>query len=88
MNNLILLRHGQSQWNFENRFTGWKNVPLTEKGKEEARVAGKSMLKNHLDIDIVYSSVLKRANDTAEIAIKEMNLKHLWKNDKLKFISL
>jgi 2,3-bisphosphoglycerate-dependent phosphoglycerate mutase len=86
MNNLILLRHGQSQWNFENRFTGWENVPLTEKGKEEARIAGKLMLKNHLDLDIVYSSVLKRANDTAEIAIKEMKLKHLWKNNKLKFI--
>ena len=46
MNNLILLRHGQSQWNLENRFTGWEDVPLTEQGIAEAKVAGQLMKKN------------------------------------------
>ena len=77
MNNLILLRHGQSQWNLENRFTGWEDVSLTEKGIGEARTAGKLMQKNNIQIDKIFSSTLKRANHTAELAIREMNLK--WK---------
>ena len=48
MNNLILLRHGQSQWNLENRFTGWEDVPLSSKGLEEAKYAGHLMLKNKI----------------------------------------
>lgn len=83
MNNLILLRHGQSQWNLENRFTGFKDIPLTEKGMQEAKKAGLLMLKNDIDIDLIFSSVLNRANKTAELAIKSMNLKNLWKNEKL-----
>ena len=83
MNNLILLRHGQSQWNLENRFTGWKDVPLTDKGIEEAKNAGKLMLKNNIKIDLIFSSVLQRANKTAVLAIEQMNLKNFWKNDKL-----
>lgn len=83
MNHLILLRHGQSQWNFENRFTGWEDVPLTKKGVEEAKIAGQLMLKNNINIDIIFSSILKRANKTAELALYEMNLKHLWKNNEL-----
>ena len=78
MSKLILLRHGQSQWNFENRFTGWKDVPLTEKGVKEAKLAGELMKKNKINIDIIFSSVLRRANDTAKHAIKQMNLDHLW----------
>ena len=69
MNRLILLRHGQSQWNLENRFTGLKNVPLTEKGKTEAIIAGQILKKNNINIDIIFSSVLARANETAEITI-------------------
>ena len=83
MNKLILLRHGQSQWNLENRFTGWEDVPLTDLGIDEAKDAGKLMKKNNILIDLIYSSTLKRANKTAEHAIKEMDLQYLWKNDKL-----
>ena len=83
MNKLILLRHGQSQWNLENRFTGWKNVPLTEKGEIEAKKAGELIKKNKIHIDHIFSSVLERANRTAEIAIKEANLTNLFDNNKL-----
>ena len=77
MNKLILLRHGQSQWNLENRFTGWKNVPLTEKGIQEAKNAGLLIKKNNILIDKVFSSVLERANKTAEIAIMEAGINSL-----------
>tara|TARA_B100000073_G_C23558845_1_gene503224 strand:- start:150 stop:779 length:630 start_codon:yes stop_codon:yes gene_type:complete len=83
MNKLILLRHGQSQWNLENKFTGWKNVPLTEKGEIEAKKAGELIKKNKIHIDFIFSSVLERANKTAEIAIKEANLQNLINNNKL-----
>ena len=66
MPELILLRHGQSQWNLENRFTGWVDVPLSPKGEEEARAAG-TKLRAHR-IDKLYTSVLKRAIDTATLA--------------------
>ena len=83
MNKLILLRHGQSQWNLENKFTGWKNVPLTEKGEKEAKKAGELIKKNNIHIDFIFSSILERANKTAEIAIKEANLQNLINNNKL-----
>ena len=83
MNKLILLRHGQSQWNLENRFTGWKNVPLTEKGEVEAKKAGELIKKHKIDIDKVFSSVLERANRTAEIAIKQAELYNLLENSNL-----
>ena len=83
MNKLILLRHGQSQWNLENRFTGWKNVPLTAKGELEAKKAGELIKKHKIHIDNVFSSVLDRANRTAVIALKEADLINLWENDKL-----
>ena len=83
MNKLILLRHGQSQWNLENKFTGWKNVPLTEKGEIEAKKAGELIKKHKIHIDYIFSSVLERANKTAEIAITEANLTHLINNNKL-----
>tara|TARA_X000001036_G_C20293422_1_gene649309 strand:+ start:36 stop:665 length:630 start_codon:yes stop_codon:yes gene_type:complete len=86
MNKLILLRHGQSQWNLENRFTGWKNVPLTEKGEEEAKKAGEVIKKHKINIDKVFSSVLERANRTAEIAIKQAQLNNLFENNKLVMI--
>ena len=83
MNKLILLRHGQSQWNLENKFTGWKNVPLTEKGEMEAKKAGELIKKNKIHIDFIFSSILERANKTAEIAIKEANLQNLINYNKL-----
>ena len=83
MNKLILLRHGQSQWNLENRFTGWKNVPLTEKGEIEAKKAGELIRKHNISIDRVFSSVLERANRTAEIAIKKAELNNLLENNKI-----
>ncbi len=68
MPKLILLRHGESQWNLENRFTGWVDIPLSEKGVEEAERAG-IKLKDY-PIDTAYTSVLKRATDTLAIALK------------------
>ena len=82
MNKLVLLRHGQSQWNLENRFTGWRDVPLTEKGISEAKNAGNLIKKNKIKIDKIFSSILERANKTAEIAIKSAEMNAFIKNDK------
>ena len=83
MNKLVLLRHGQSQWNLENRFTGWKDIKLSEKGILEAKESGKLIKENKISIDIIYSSELKRANDTAIIAMNEANYDHLFNNGEL-----
>ena len=83
MNSLILLRHGQSQWNLENRFTGWKDVPLTAKGIEEANKACLLIKENKIKIDIIFSSILQRANKTAELALKKKDFVHLWNNNQL-----
>ena len=85
MNKLVLLRHGQSQWNLENRFTGWKDVPLTEKGINEANNAGLLLKKHKITIDIVFSSVLQRANRTAEIALNASGIENLFKNGILNY---
>ncbi len=85
MNKLVLLRHGQSQWNLENRFTGWKDVPLTQKGIDEANNAGLLLKKNKINIDKVFSSVLERANKTAEIALNASGIKNLFENGKLTY---
>ena len=68
MAKLILIRHGQSLWNFENRFTGWVDVPLTEKGEQEAREAGGKI--KGVSIDIAYTSALIRAQDTLTIVMQ------------------
>lgn len=65
---LVLIRHGESQWNLENRFTGWIDVPLTEKGRDEARCAGERI--RHIRFDKAYTSVLKRAIDTLDIVLQ------------------
>lgn len=70
MGQLIMVRHGQSQWNLENRFTGWVDVPLTEKGVSEAKRAGELLLENKLNFDYVFSSVLQRANKTMDIILE------------------
>ena len=69
MSKLILIRHGQSEWNLQNRFTGWKNVELTPKGIEEAHAAA-AQLKNE-KIDIAFTSELKRAQHTLDIILKD-----------------
>lgn len=74
MYTLILLRHGESTWNQENRFTGWVDVPLSEKGKEEALDAGRALKKEGLGIDVAFTSLLKRAIKTLWIVLEEMDL--------------
>jgi len=70
---LILLRHGESKWNLANKFTGWTDVGLTTKGEQEAKDSGLLLLKENIEIDMVYTSVLKRAINTMNICIKQMN---------------
>src|SRR5437764_204388 len=76
MYTLVLLRHGQSTWNQENRFTGWKDVDLTGQGTVEARDAGRLMKEAGLCFDHAFTSVLKRAIKTLDIALEEMD--RLW----------
>ena len=74
MKKLILLRHGESTWNKENRFTGWTDVGLTEKGSGEAIEAGRLLRKEGFVFDVAFTSVLKRAIKTLWIALEEMDL--------------
>ena len=76
MHTLVLLRHGESTWNKENRFTGWTDVDLTEKGREEARGAGQLLKAGGFGFDFVFTSVLKRAIRTSFIAQDELD--QLW----------
>lgn len=70
---LILLRHGESLWNLENKFTGWKDVELTDRGINEAQIAGKKIIENHISVNSIYSSILLRAVQTAKIVAQEIN---------------
>lgn len=74
MKQIVLLRHGQSRWNLENRFTGWTDVDLTDAGREEARKAGQAMLRAGLQPRYMFTSVLRRAIHTLQIATAEMEL--------------
>lgn len=74
---LVLLRHGESSWNKENRFTGWTDVHLSPKGIEEARNAGKILKQNGFTFDIVYTSVLTRTIQTFNYAADELDCHHL-----------
>ena len=76
MPTLVLLRHGQSQWNLENRFTGWWDVDLSEKGIEEARAAGRLLCERGFDFDCCFTSVLARAIRTLHLTLHEMD--QLW----------
>ncbi|MEK7672991.1 MAG: 2,3-diphosphoglycerate-dependent phosphoglycerate mutase [Patescibacteria group bacterium] len=72
MYKLVLLRHGESLWNKENRFTGWTDVDLSEKGIEEAHQAGQLLKKNGFNFDLAFTSLLKRAQRTLEIVLEEL----------------
>jgi 2,3-bisphosphoglycerate-dependent phosphoglycerate mutase len=74
MKKIVLLRHGESDWNKENRFTGWTDVDLSEKGKEEAKKAGQVLKKEGFIFDVAYTSVLKRAIRTLWITLDGMDL--------------
>jgi len=73
MHKLVLLRHGQSQWNLDNRFTGWVDVPLSELGMKEAQAAGELLKKEVYTFDLAYTSVLKRAIKTLWIVLEELD---------------
>ena len=74
MSHLILIRHGQSVWNLENKFTGWVDVELSEKGKIEASKAGELIRELNIDFGGIYTSYLKRANETLKIILDKTNL--------------
>lgn len=76
MPQLVLIRHGQSAWNLENRFTGWWDVNITDKGVEEARAAGRELKARGYAFDIAYTSLLTRANKTLNLVLEEMD--ELW----------
>lgn len=81
---LVLVRHGQSMWNLENKFTGWTDVELSPKGIAEAKEAGKVLKEKGFLFDLAFTSVLKRAEDTLRYILKEMNeenieIKRSWK---------
>jgi 2,3-bisphosphoglycerate-dependent phosphoglycerate mutase len=76
MPTLVLIRHGQSTWNLENRFTGWWDVDVTEKGAEEARLAGELMAAKGLDFDLCFTSLQTRAIKTLDLALEAMG--RLW----------
>ena len=70
---LVIVRHGQSIWNLENKFTGWTDVDLSENGIKEAKEAGKILKSNNYKFDIAYTSLLKRAQDTLKYILEELN---------------
>jgi 2,3-bisphosphoglycerate-dependent phosphoglycerate mutase len=69
---LVLVRHGQSEWNLKNLFTGWRDVALTEQGIAEARAAGKKLKARGIEFDVAFTSVLKRAQHTLSLVLEEM----------------
>jgi 2,3-bisphosphoglycerate-dependent phosphoglycerate mutase len=71
---LALVRHGESIWNAQNRFTGWIDVPLSEKGREEARKAGRAVQRAGLHFDVAYTSALRRAQHTLDLMLEEMGV--------------
>ena len=80
MNYLVLLRHGESQWNLENRFTGFKDIDLSENGIREAKEAGKRLKASGIRFDKVFTSTQKRAYNTAQLALKEAGQEKLFKS--------
>ena len=74
---LILVRHGQSEWNLKNLFTGWRNPGLTEKGIEEARATGKGLKAAGIEPDFYYTSALRRAQHTLDLMLEEMDIQNV-----------
>lgn len=74
---LVLVRHGESQWNLENRFTGWVDVPLSEKGIEEAKKAGEQLKKEGIHFDKAYTSVLQRAQKTLKLILEKLGQENI-----------
>jgi 2,3-bisphosphoglycerate-dependent phosphoglycerate mutase len=85
MYKLVFLRHGESTWNKENKFTGWTDVELTDKGIEEAKDAGKLLKKEGYNFDVVFTNVLKRAVETTKIVLKQLDIEkiHVYKSWRL-----
>ena len=77
MANIILIRHGQSKWNLQNKFTGWKDIDLSENGIKEAKEAGQLIKQNNIKFNIAFTSVLKRAINTMKILLKENSLTNI-----------
>ena len=77
MSILVLVRHGESQWNLENRFTGWVDVPLSEKGIGEAKTAGEKLKKEGIHFDKAYTSNLKRAQETLRLILEKLGQQSL-----------
>ena len=75
--NLILVRHGQSEWNAKNLFTGWKDPGLTDQGVSEAKNAGKLILEQKIEFDVMYTSMLSRAQKTGDIILEILNHKEI-----------
>ena len=76
---LVLIRHGQSEWNEKNLFTGWKNPPLTEKGIKEAELAGEKIKKLNIDFSHYFTSALVRAQETGEIILSKLEAENIIK---------
>ena len=72
MSKLVIIRHGQSQWNLENRFTGWTDVPLSERGEQDAHTAGKVLREQNIQFDAAFSSRQHRTSNTLKILLEEM----------------
>ena len=77
MKKLVIVRHGQSQWNLENRFTGWTDVDLSEQGVQEAIAAGKALKREGYTFDLAFTSVLKRANNTLYHILDELDERNI-----------
>ncbi len=93
MYKIVLLRHGESTWNKENRFTGWTDVDLTEQGTAEAHAAGKLLRREAYAFDLAFTSVLKRANKTLNIVLEELDslwlpVEHSWRLNERHYGSL
>ena len=76
---LVFIRHGQSEWNAKNLFTGWRDVKLSEQGLAEAAAAGKKLKENGYEFDIAFTSVLTRAIKTCNIVLEESEQVHIWR---------
>ena len=74
---LVLVRHGQSEWNLKNLFTGWRDVDLSEQGIAEARAAGRKLKAQGIAFDVAFTSALKRAHRTLDLIVEEMGQRKL-----------